>query len=188
MKKLTLIITVLAFMGTTHAQSSSLFSTNRANLASQLPSKTIALFTANEAMPRNGDEFYPFRQQSDFFYLTGIEVENAFLVIAPDYPDETMREILFIEPYNEAKAIYEGEMLDNIHATEISGIKTVMGSDSFYAVLNDMAFSGYCETIYLNTYEYPKYECGVDSTRTLWRVIPCTAMAALPRFSTPCAW
>ena len=163
MRKLALFITTLAIVSLANAQPSSLFSTNRTNLAAQLPSKSIALFTANEAMPRNGDEFYPFRQQSDFFYLTGIEVENAFLIIAPDYPDETMREILFIEPYNEAKAIYEGEMLNNAHATEISGIKTVMGSDSFYAVLNDMAFSGYGETIFLNTYEYPKYECGVET-------------------------
>ena len=163
MRKTTLFITTLAIVSLANAQQSILFSTNRANLASQLPSKSIALFTANESMPRNGDEFYPFRQQSDFFYLTGIEVENAFLVIAPDYPDETMHEILFIEPYNEVKAIYEGEMLDNVHATEISGIKTVMGSDSFYAVLNDMVFSGCCETIYLNTYEYPKYECSVET-------------------------
>ena len=81
-----------------------LFSRNRANLVAQLPPKSVAVFTANEAMPRNGDEFYPFRQQSDFFYLTGINEENAYLIIAPDYPDETMREILFIEPYDEVKA------------------------------------------------------------------------------------
>lgn len=163
MKKLALIIATLVFMGTTNAQPSNLFERNRANFAAQLPPKSIALFTASESMPRNGDEFYPFRQQSDFFYLTGIETENAFLLIAPDYPDESCREIFFIEPYNEDKAIYEGEMLDNIHATEISGIKTVMGSDEFYAILNTMVYSGYCETIFLNTYEYPKYECGVET-------------------------
>ncbi len=81
-----------------------LFIRNRANLAAQLPPKSIAVFTANEAMPRNGDQFFPFRQQSDFFYLTGIEEENAFLIIAPDYPQEENREILFIEPYDEVKA------------------------------------------------------------------------------------
>lgn len=163
MKKFTLLIATLAIIGMVNAQTSSLFERNRANFAAQLPSKSIALFTANESMPRNGDEFYPFRQQSDFFYLTGIEAENSFLLIAPDYPDESCREILFIEPYNEAKAIYEGEMLDNIHATEISGIKTVMSSDAFYAMLNTMAYSGYCETVFLNTYEYPKYECSVET-------------------------
>ena len=140
-----------------------LFIRNRANLASQLPPKSIAVFTANEPMPRNGDEFYPFRQQSDFFYLTGINEENAFLLIAPDYPDESLREVLFIEPYDEVKATWQGEMLDAKQAVEISGIKTVKGSDAFYSVLNDIAYSGYGDTIFLNSYEYPKYECAVET-------------------------
>ena len=143
--------------------SNRLFIRNRANLAAQLPSKSVAVFTANEPMPRNGDEFYPFRQQSDFFYLTGINEENAFLLIAPDYPDETMREILFIEPYDEVKATWQGEMLDAKQATELSGIKTVKGSDAFWMTLNDIVFSGYGETIFLNSYEYPKYECNTET-------------------------
>lgn len=140
-----------------------LFVRNRANFAAQLPPKSVAVFTANEAMPRNGDEFYPFRQQSDFFYLTGIDEENAFLLIAPDYPIEELREILFIEPYDEVKATWQGEMLDNAQATELSGIKTVKGSDAFWMTLNDIVFSGYGETIFLNSYEYPKYECAVET-------------------------
>ena len=140
-----------------------LFIRNRANLAAQLPPKSIAIFTANEPMPRNGDEFYPFRQQSDFFYLTGINDENAFLLIAPDYPDETMREILFIEPYDEVKVTWQGEMLDAHQASEISGVKTVKGSDAFWMTLNDIAFSGYGDTLFLNSYEYPKYECAVET-------------------------
>lgn len=142
---------------------SNLFINNRASLAAQLPTKSIAVFTANEAMPRNGDQFFPFRQQSDFFYLTGINEENAFLIIAPDYPDESLREVLFIEPYDEVKATWQGEMLDAQHATELSGIKTVKGSDTFYSVLNDIAYSGYGDTIFLNSYEYPKYECNVET-------------------------
>lgn len=140
-----------------------LFVRNRANFAAQLPPKSVAVFTANEAMPRNGDEFYPFRQQSDFFYLTGINEENAYLLIAPDYPIEELREILFIEPYDEVKATWQGEMLDNAQATELSGIKTVKGSDAFWMTLNDIVFSGYGETIFLNSYEYPKYECAVET-------------------------
>ena len=140
-----------------------LFIRNRANFAAQLPPKSVAVFTANEPMPRNGDEFYPFRQQSDFFYLTGINEENAFLLIAPDYPIENLREILFIEPYDEVKATWQGEMLDNAKATEISGVKIVKGSDAFWSFLNDIALSGYADTIFLNSYEYPKYECAVET-------------------------
>lgn len=141
----------------------SLFIRNRAKLAAELPPKSIAIFTANEPMPRNGDEFYPFRQQSDFFYLTGINEENAYLLIAPDYPDETCREILFIEPYDEVKATWQGEMLDAKQATELSGVKTIKGSDSFWGVLNDIAYSGYGDTLFMNSYEYPKYECAVET-------------------------
>ena len=140
-----------------------LFIRNRANLAAQMPPKSVAVFTANEAMPRNGDEFYPFRQQSDFFYLTGIDEENAYLIIAPDYPDETMREVLFIEPYDEVKATWQGEMLNAEQATELSGIKSVKGSDAFWMTLNDIVFSGYGDTLFLNSYEYPKYECAVET-------------------------
>lgn len=139
------------------------YTSNRANLAAQLPSKSVAVFTANELMPRNGDEFFPFRQQSDFYYLTGIDAENAFLLIAPDYPDESLREVLFIEPYDEVKVTWLGEMLDAKQAAEISGVKTVKGSDAFWMTLNDIAFSGYGDIIYLNSYEYPKYECTVET-------------------------
>ena len=142
---------------------SNLFIRNRAHLAAQLPPKSVAIFTANEPMPRNGDEFYPFRQQSDFFYLTGINEENAYLLIAPDYPDENCREILFIEPYDEVKATWQGEMLDAKQAITLSGVKNIKGSDAFFSVLNDVVFSGYGDTIFLNSYEYPKYECAVET-------------------------
>ena len=139
------------------------FTSNRSKLAAQLPAKSVAVFAANESMPRNGDEFFPFRQQSDFYYLTGIDAENAFLIIAPDYPDESMREVLFIEPYDEVKATWQGEMLDASQATAISGVKTVKGSDAFWMALNDIVYSGYGNTICLNSYEYPKYECAVET-------------------------
>ena len=142
---------------------SSLFIRNRSLLATQLPPKSVAVFTANEPMPRNGDEFFPFRQQSDFFYLTGINEENAFLLIAPDYPDESMREMLFIEPYDEVKATWQGEMLDANQATVISGVKTIKGSDAFWMTMNDIVYSGYGNTIFLNSFEYPKYECAVET-------------------------
>ena len=140
----------------------SLFIRNRANLMARLPEKSVAVFTANELMPRNGDQFYPFRQQSDFFYLTGIDAENAFLILSPNNPTEQYREILFIEPYDEVKATWQGEMMDANQAKEISGIEVIKSSNEFYAVLNDIALTG-CDTIFMNTYEYSKYECNVET-------------------------
>lgn len=142
--------------------SNQLFKSNRHHLAERLPQHAIAVFTANEAMPRNGDQFFPFRQQSDFFYLTGIEAENAYLILAPGHCDENCREILFIEPYDAVKATWQGEMLDANQARNLSGIANVMPSMAFFSTLKDMALSD-CESIFLNSYEYSKYECAVET-------------------------
>ena len=121
----------------------------------------LAVFTANEEMPRNGDQCYPFRQNSDFFYLTGIDCEGAFLIIYPDHPKPEMREILFIEPYSETKAIWRGEILDAKQAKEISGCDNVMYADCFNDVLKELIFSS--SKVYLNLYEYSRFETKVST-------------------------
>ena len=121
----------------------------------------LAVFTANEEMPRNGDQCYPFRQNSDFFYLTGIDREGAFLILYPDHPKPEMREILFIEPYSETKAIWRGEMLDAKQAKEISGCENVMYADSFNDVLKELILSS--SKVYLNLYEYARFETKVST-------------------------
>lgn len=138
---------------------SALFVRNRRNFASMMTKGALALFTANEEMPRNGDQCYPFRQNSDFFYLTGIDREGAYLILYPDHPKPEMREILFIEPYSETKAIWRGEMLDAKQAKEISGCANVMYADSFDYVLKELILSSV--KVYLNLYEYARFETKV---------------------------
>lgn len=139
----------------------SLFIRNRNNFASMMTKGSLAVFTANEEMPRNGDQCYPFRQNSDFFYLTGIDCEGAYLIIYPDHPKPEMREILFIEPYNETKAIWRGEMLDSKQAMELSGCQNVMYADSLNDVLRELILSS--SKVYLNLYEYSRFETKVVS-------------------------
>lgn len=136
-----------------------LFVRNRKNFASMMTKNSIAVFTANEEMPRNGDQCYPFRQNSDFFYLTGIDREGAFLILYPDHPNPALREILFIEPYDEEKATWRGEMLDKTQAERLSGCKNVMYSDSFSETLKELILNS--EKVYLNLYEYSRFETKV---------------------------
>ncbi len=138
-----------------------LFVRNRRNFASMMTKGALAVFTANEEMPRNGDQCYPFRQNSDFFYLTGIDREGAYLILYPDHPKAEMREILFIEPYSETKAIWRGEMLDAKQAKEISGCQNVMYADSFNDVLKELILSS--SEVYLNLYEYSRFETKVST-------------------------
>ena len=43
--------------------------------------KGVALFPAAPVFPRNRDVEHPYRQDSDFFYLTGFDEPEAWLVL-----------------------------------------------------------------------------------------------------------
>lgn len=138
-----------------------LFKLNRNRFSGLLPSNSMAIFRAAARMPRNGDQFYPFRQQSDFFYLSGIDYENAYLILFPDCPIETLKEVLFIEPFNAVKATWEGHILSNQEAAEISGIETIRRSDQLHTVLRELMH--YAKAVYLNTNEYIKFQSEIEN-------------------------
>jgi Xaa-Pro aminopeptidase len=54
-----------------------LFVENRKKLAEKIPSGSMAFFHSNWETPRNGDAFFSFRQQSDLFYLSGVDQEDT---------------------------------------------------------------------------------------------------------------
>lgn len=139
----------------------SLFVKNRKRFIEKLPSNSMAIFVSNEKMPRNGDQFYPFRQQSDFFYLTGIEVEKATLILFPDCPLPQFREVLFVESYNETKAIWEGGLIAADEAKKVSGITEIKVLEIFNQIVHELMT--YAETVFLNSYEYTKYQSDVET-------------------------
>jgi Xaa-Pro aminopeptidase len=63
-----------------------LFVNNRVKLSKLLKNNSLAIFHSNDQMPRNGDCFFPFRQNSDFFYLSGIDQEQSILLLFPNCP------------------------------------------------------------------------------------------------------
>ena len=76
--------------------SKELFIENRKRFATFLKPGSVAFFNSNDEMPRNGDGNFPFRQNSDLFYLSGIDQEQSLLVICPDCPLPQYREVLFL--------------------------------------------------------------------------------------------
>jgi len=138
-----------------------MFAENRNRFCSQLKSNSIAIFHSNDQMPRNGDQFFPFRQQSDFFYLTGIDQEKSVLILAPDHPDPKYRELLFLIETNEKIAIWEGHKYTKDEAVQISGIQNIRWLESFDITVRELM--QWCGPVYLNAYEYPKYETDVVS-------------------------
>ena len=125
-----------------------LFIRNREKLVKLLPEKSIAIFSSYPEMFRNGDQNYPFRQNSDLFYFTGIEQEKTILVINSNAKEETDKEFLIVLKPNKKLETWNGKKLTKSEASKISGIKNIIWENdvdlSFKKHLND------AENIYLN--------------------------------------
>ena len=72
-----------------------LFVKNRQKFAKSMVSGGIAIFHSNDEVPRNGDAYFSFRQQSDIYYLTGIDQEESTLVIIKEKGEQEIH--LFIK-------------------------------------------------------------------------------------------
>lgn len=139
----------------------SFFIENRKRLCEKLKPGSIALFFANYQMPRNGDQYHPYRQNSDFFYLTGIGQEKSILLIAPDSPLKENKEVLFILKSNKLLEIWEGHKLTPEEASAVSGISTIKMIDDFESVLHSLM--GDTKQLYFNIPELPKFNPEIAS-------------------------
>lgn len=128
-----------------------IFIKNRERFVKEMKPESIAVFNSNDEMPVNGDALYPFIQNSDLYWLTGIEQEETMLILFPANPDEKYREALVLLRPNETKEKWDGKRLRENEAAEISGIKTIVWLDSLDALLQTWVHLA--DNVYLNTNE-----------------------------------
>jgi len=140
-----------------------LFITNRKRLVKELKSTSLAVFNSNDVMPTSADGTMPFRQNSDFFYMTGIDQEESQLVVCSEFPDKKYREILFLREPNEQLEKWEGHKLTKAEAREISGIETIIWHTDFHKWFHHMMAMGGVENVYLNTNEHYRSDIIVES-------------------------
>lgn len=140
---------------------SSLFEKNRRKAIKNLHSNSLAIIHSNDQMPRNGDQYHPFHQSPDLFYLTGIDQEKTILTLCPNHPNKSLREILFIIESNEKIAVWEGHKYTKEEAIETSGIKTIKYLNEFESTFRELSINS--ESIYLNLNENPKFKTDVVS-------------------------
>lgn len=112
---------------------------------------SIALFVSNDEWPSNGDALFPFKQNSDLYWLSGIVQEDSMVLLFPDNPDEQYREVLVLVRPNELKEKWDGKRLRKEEATAISGIRTIVWLDSLEGVLQSWIHQ--VDNIYLDSNE-----------------------------------
>src|SRR5215470_8820217 len=87
------------------AEERALVSARRARVLERLDGGVMLLAAAPER-PRTADILYPYRQDSDFAYVTGFLEPEAVCVLAPDAPQ---RFVLFVRPRDPERAIWVGQ-------------------------------------------------------------------------------
>lgn len=136
-----------------------LFIENRKRFVKQLLPESVAIFNSNDEMPRNGDGNFPFRQNSDLFYLSGIDQEQSILVIAPDCPVAEYKEVLFLRKTNETIAVWEGHKYTKEEARNVSGIQNIYWLDDMQPVMTIIL--NHSKNIYLNLNENDRFSSEV---------------------------
>ncbi len=129
-----------------------LFTNNRKRFLKELKPGSLAVFHSNDIMPTSADGTMVFKQQSDIFWLSGMDQEESVLLLFPDANLPEHREVLFLKETSELIAIWEGEKYTKKRATEISGISTVYWLSQFKTIFHQLMCE--CEHVYLNTNEH----------------------------------
>ncbi len=141
-----LLILLFAAATVTNAldkQPTSDYHTRREALAKSLKGGVAILFAAQEPVL----DFMPYRQDENFYYLTGWNEPGAALLIqgeaaaTPAHPARAYREILFLPTRNLRTELYTGVKLDakSPNAVSVSGVAEVQDMTDLPTILNKLA-------------------------------------------------
>jgi Xaa-Pro aminopeptidase len=133
------------------ALDANIFIENRKRFVKQMVKNSLAIFNSNDELPTNGDALYPFKQNSDLYWLTGIAQEDTMLILYPDNLEKNYKEVLVLVRPNELKEKWDGKRLRANEAKAISGIETIIWLDSLEGMLQPWVH--HADNIYLNTNE-----------------------------------
>ncbi len=132
-----------------------LFIENRRKFVAQMKPNSIAIFRSNYEFVKNGDATLDFKQNSDFFWLTGVDQEDSFLVLFPNSPEKAYQECLFLKQTSPTIAIWEGHKYTQKEATETSGVQSIFWNSAFDSSIRSKI--NYAENIYLTLNENDRY-------------------------------
>jgi Xaa-Pro aminopeptidase len=128
-----------------------IFINNRKRFIKEMQPNSIAIFGSNDEFPTNGDAIHKFKQNSNLYWLTGVEQEDSMVILFPNNVDEKYREVLVLVRPNEMKEKWDGKRLRTEEAQKISGIKTIVWLDSLDGLLQPWIHLA--DNIYLDSNE-----------------------------------
>lgn len=118
-------------MPDTQLFSADFFINNRQRLLGLIEDNAVIVLTGNGLMQRNSDIAFPFRQDSNFWYLTGIDEPDIALVLSRN------EEYFIVAEKDDIQRAFDGSV--DIAATILkSGIKSIVGEQEGWKKLRDI--------------------------------------------------
>lgn len=102
----------------------------------QLPTKSVAILVGAKEAIRNGDAEYPYRQDSDFFYLTGFIEPGAIAVFLKD--NKSTQYILFSREKNPEIEKWTGEHVGQQNACKVFKADLAFPINTFFTKLPEL--------------------------------------------------
>jgi Xaa-Pro aminopeptidase len=92
----------------------------------RMDQESVAIIPSAREATRSNDTQYRFRQDSDFFYLTGFEEPDAIAVVAPSHEQKFT---LFVRPRDPEREIWDGRRAG------VEGAKSEYGADQSFPTI-----------------------------------------------------
>ncbi len=122
-------------------------SENRRRLAAHMTSHDAMLFFSGEPVRKTADEDFPFFDNRNFLYLTGIKQEHSALLLHKE--GDLIRECLFVTRPDLEREIWTGRRFTEEEINEISGIEAVEGIENLNRTLDALLSSQPAMTLWL---------------------------------------
>jgi Xaa-Pro aminopeptidase len=126
----------------------------RDRLMTMMTPGSIAVVPSANGQIRNRDTEHPFRQNSDFYYLTGFEEPHSLLVLAPGR--EHGEVIMFCREHDARAERYDGERLGPERAVQMLGVDDAFPIGDLAEILPGLLEGR--ERTYVTLGEYPDFD------------------------------
>ena len=113
------------------------YKSRRTRLANAMDSYSIAIVHSANHKTRSNDTEYPYRQDSNFYYLTGFKEDESCLMIVKK--KKKFKTILFVLKKDETKELWNGKRLGEKQAQEVFLVDEVYSIDTLEEKFKDNA-------------------------------------------------
>ena len=134
----------------------------RDKLLSILDKNSLVIIPGSTHVARSYDDSHRFKQNKNFYYLTGFNEADALLVLAPGgmkvsgnrFKKEVFtKEILFVQPKNPLRETWTGRRLGFNNVKSQLGINTAFENTKIWDILNDVISKDEANKIYVSFFE-----------------------------------